>query len=287
MRNMILVCCCAVLALGALNGCNKLAEQTSDEAAESIAEAAMGGNADVEIDGDQVKIATEDGGVQTIAAGSGEFPEGWPASLPQYPGSKITAGSKNSQGEHVAYAISLSTGDGPGLVMAYYKEKALAAGFTLQSTISDGGRFADHYTSPEWNFNIGCTSEGNTTSVTLMLGTSGEGISTEGGEPLSMHSGKLPAGFPVDVVQVYPGAEIDNAASRGQEHLLTMKTADAPEAVFKFYEGYLTGSGWNKAAAADSEGTSMRSFEGEPGEIVVNVQKRDDGAFITVIYNQK
>jgi len=306
MRNMILVVGWIVLALGALAGCNKSSEQASDETAQSIASAATAGGAEVQGGAGQPAAAGGEGGSTAVIGGNATLPQGWPGSLPQYPGSKIVAAYTTGEGQHQAYAVNLSTSDSLEQVLAFYEEKALAAGYNKLSSVSSTDRGAAHYSSGTWKFNVTCTAAEGNTGIMLALGTTDEegegsaqpadGEGTEsgasgwddnGGQATEAYIGALPEGFPVEVVKPYPGAEIDNAASRGKEHLLTMTTKDASADVIKFYESYFGGRGWTKKDTVDADNNSMRGFQQGSDEVVLTAALKDGGTFITLVYTQK
>jgi len=298
MRNLILVCCCLTLAPGALAGCNKTADQSAGEAVGQVpgsptGAAAAGGQTGQSETGGQ-------GSSASAAAGGGtQLPEGWPASLPVYPNSEIVAAYSTGSGADQAFAVNLNTSATPEMVMAFYKEKALAAGFTQVNAVNDPERSFAHFTGEAWNFNVTCTASNGTTGVMLALGAtgaeggakSGEGHSGwedgEGGESTESNSGGQPESDIADILKQYPGGQIDNTVTRGAEHLMTQRTTDTADAVVKFYTDYFTGRGWVLEASIDSDAGMMRSFTGAAGQLTLNANPRDGGAFITLNYKEQ
>jgi hypothetical protein len=295
MRNMILVGCWVVVALGALAGCNQSGDQTSDEAAQSIASAATAGGAEIAGQAGQAETGGGEVSSTAVVGGNATLPQGWPDSLPQYPESKIvTAFSNTEEGNH-AFAVNLSTDDPVEQVMAFYDEQALAAGYNKLSEISGADKSVAHYSSGSWKFTVTCTAAGGHTGVMLALGTASEeevGSKTagegEGGtKTADAYSGALPADFPADVLKPYPGAEIEHASSRGKEHLLTMTTTDARPKVTEFYEAQFNGPGWTLVNSVDADDSSMRNFQHFGDIVVLTAADKDGGTFITITFTQQ
>jgi hypothetical protein len=83
-----------LLVLGA-SGCGKVADEVGEKAAENAIEASSGGNADIDIDGGEMSIETDEGTytadgsgevrIETAdgsyVAGTGELPDGWPTQV--------------------------------------------------------------------------------------------------------------------------------------------------------------------------------------------------------------
>jgi len=289
---MILIVGCAGLVLGALAGCNKGGSQETDEVAQNISSAATAGGAEV---AGQAEAGGGESGSTAVVGGNATLPQGWPDSLPQYPGSKIVTSFSNTEEGNHAFAVNLSTDDPVEQVMAFYDEKALAAGYNKLSSLSGEGKSVAHYSSGSWKFTVTCTAAGGHTGVMLALGTGGEeeagsaaaGEGEGSAEAADAYTGALPPDFPADVLKPYPGAEIDHASSRGKEHLLTMTTGDARAKVTEFYEAQFNGPGWTLVNSVDADNSSMRNFQHFGDIVVLTAAEKDGGTFITITYTQQ
>lgn len=100
------------------------------------------------------------------------LPEGWPAGLPQYPGSTISNVTRSAQGGRVVTTVVLSTGDQPASILSFYDDKAKAAGFEKKVSISSqNGGGTTTYEGPQSTFGVSVErrSEDKSTTVSLML----------------------------------------------------------------------------------------------------------------------
>lgn len=298
MRNLILVCCGLTLGLGILAGCNKTAEQAAGQAVEKVA-GAPDSSASAASQGGQADAAAQSGTTTAAAGGQVSMPSGWLESLPPYPDGKIIAAYSTGSAPDLAFMVKLSTPDSGEQVMAFYKDKALAAGFSQVNAVSGEEDSFARYTSKSWNFNVTCTTSKGTTEVMLALGAAGaegggksaadgnDGQAGDGGESAMTGAGGQPEADLAKILMQYPQAQVDNSVDRGTQHLMTQRTADAPAAVIKFYSDYFTGKGWVLDASIDSDAGMMRSFKRGAGQLVLNTNPRDDGTFITLNYKEQ
>ena len=179
-----------VCLLGA--ACNKVAEKASEAAAEQAIEAASGGQVDVDYSGDTMKVTDKETGVTTEVTGDGEsgswtmtdpetgettevkaetgtMPEGWPASLPQYPGSTIEMSQVMDSPDGRMLMVSLKCADATDMVTAFYADKAAAAGFKEMGNFStpEGGQTM--YESDTQALTVHYSPDEGGTDVTLQL----------------------------------------------------------------------------------------------------------------------
>ncbi len=141
MRGMLLLVILGSML--ALCACPASRQQAQERAAKQAIERAGASSPPAETGSGQgdVPVTTEPGGVEVGSKPAVVLPEGWPASLPAYPGAKITMGQHIGNGPTAALNIALETQDGPGDVLRFYDAKAKAAGFTntMQVNAQDGG----------------------------------------------------------------------------------------------------------------------------------------------------
>lgn len=98
-----------------------------------------GGTFTVETEGGGVRLSGEEKGVGEVSGHFGEdaeIPADFPKDLPVYPGSKVVAGIVAGEGG----MITLQTGDDPGKVADFYREKLAAEGWNLGSEMNLGGQ---------------------------------------------------------------------------------------------------------------------------------------------------
>lgn len=116
----------ALVLLGGslLVGCG----DSEEEQAEQAAEAVLGEDADVDIDGDSV---TFDDGDTSITSGSG-LPDGFPEDLPVLEG-EILSGMASDDGSTKNYSVIVSASGDPASAAAEVKGLLEDAGWTLES----------------------------------------------------------------------------------------------------------------------------------------------------------
>lgn len=140
MKRIALASFAVVFALSSF-GCGRLREKLAHKAVEE----GSSGN---------VTVTTPTGTVQTTSGGGAKLPDGWPSSVPLYPGASVTA----SMGTPVAKSVVFSTTDSAQKVHDYYK--AEVKGMKLATDIDANG-------SKVMAFRDG----GKTVSVTIAQGT--------------------------------------------------------------------------------------------------------------------
>lgn len=88
-------------------------------------------------DGVDITVNGPDGGkIQIAGEGSASLPEGFPESVPVYPGAKIMASVKGKD----SMMVTLTTADASKKVADFYNEKLKANGWTIEVTADiDGG----------------------------------------------------------------------------------------------------------------------------------------------------
>lgn len=120
-----------------LTACGEAAERAAEEAAENAIEDANGGNADVDIDGDEVTIENSDG---SVVVGGGDLPEGFPEDAVPLVG-EVKSGTAVDTGQGAGWTIGTESDGSVEDVFAEAVAKLEGAGFTNQSTL--GGTSAN------------------------------------------------------------------------------------------------------------------------------------------------
>lgn len=117
-----------------LSGCGKsVSQKVSEKATEKIIEAQSGGKADVDIDGKNIKVETDEGKME-----SGEdvkLPDDFPSDVYVIDG-KIK--STISDQENSGYTISVETDKSPAEVSKIYQEKLKGEGWDITATMDLG-----------------------------------------------------------------------------------------------------------------------------------------------------
>ena len=121
----------ALLILAA--GCQQAAQKAAEGMAERAIEAQSDGKVSADISGDTMTITDAETGEETIVKTGQGMPEGWPASLPQYPGSTVESSLSSETPEGRSSSVYLQTSDPPRKVADFYVGKAEAAGYKKQT----------------------------------------------------------------------------------------------------------------------------------------------------------
>ena len=117
---------CLLLAV-TVSGCGK--KTVTEKAMEKAFEDSMGGEANIDVDGDTVKIETEDG---TLQVGTSELPENWPEDIYIAEG-KITSASSHTDG---IFNVSIEASESVSDMQTKYKEELEKNGWTINMTFA-------------------------------------------------------------------------------------------------------------------------------------------------------
>jgi hypothetical protein len=93
----------------------------------------------VESEGGGLRFSGQEEGVGEVSGHFGEdaeIPADFPSDLPVYPGAKVVAGVVAGKGG----MVTLQTGDDPGEVADFYREKLAGEGWSLGSEMNLGGQ---------------------------------------------------------------------------------------------------------------------------------------------------
>lgn len=137
----LLVVVLVVAVVLALGGCAKISDKIGEEVGEKIVGSATG--TDVEVDGDEVTIQTDEGDV-TLNSTEGELPEDFPSDFPKYDDAKVDSTSSWASGEDVTFYVNLTSKDAAKDVYDWYKSELQGKGWTISGDTfmtgdSDGG----------------------------------------------------------------------------------------------------------------------------------------------------
>jgi hypothetical protein len=150
MKRIWLALVALTLASG-VTGCGKIREMIAGRAAEKAVETSTGGD---------VKISTGQGSL----TGSASMPAGWPSSVPQYPGSKVTTSMSTPQGK----TAILETTDAIGSVASFYK--SALSGMKLQADVDMGtSKVLTFNKGPQQNVSVTISQSGGKTMVTISV----------------------------------------------------------------------------------------------------------------------
>lgn len=116
MRKLLL----ALIVLSSVAGCDKIAEKLGHKVAEKAIEGASGGDVKVDSSKGGVTITGKDGTVVTGGTNS-KVPDGWPATVPIYPGAAVASAMTTP----TAKSVTLSTKDPKTKVVDFYKKSGL------------------------------------------------------------------------------------------------------------------------------------------------------------------
>jgi hypothetical protein len=172
--------------------CMKAAEKATEAAVEKSIEAQAGGDVDVDIDDGKMKVTDEESGSTMEVTGDEEggtwkmegeegtaevatgehasLPAEWPAELPQYPGSTVEMSQRIDTPEGAQFSVTLKTSDSKEQVVAFYSEKAKAAGYKEVGSMSIEETSQQFYESDRHTFMVTCNAEEGATIATLMFG---------------------------------------------------------------------------------------------------------------------
>lgn len=167
MRKLQAAVAVGVVVVG-LTGCGAAAEKAAEEATERAVEDATGGSAEVDLDGGEVQVDTEDG---SFSAGSAEIPEEWPDDVPVL--DEIVVVSSLFSADSGAGDITTISGSSaltPEELVDAYRDALPDWELEVDGTqAGDGGTFASVvFVNGERRFTVGAASgEGADTAVNL------------------------------------------------------------------------------------------------------------------------
>lgn len=136
----------AVIAVAGLSGCGKVAEVATEQAVE----AAVGSNADVDLENGTVTVTDENGGSVAIGEGT-DLPANWPAEIPAFDGGTLVMASVDADGAATGMWSTASTG---AESVAAYGQALTSAGFTNTSESTLGDLIGGEYTGKGYSVSV-------------------------------------------------------------------------------------------------------------------------------------
>lgn len=127
MKKLFIASFCILLAM-TLSGCGK--KTLTEKSMEKVLEDSMGGQANVEVDNDSIKIETNQGTMEVSS--NGELPENWPDDI------YVTAGDITSASSHDngIFNLSIETDESVSDMQAKYEEELKASGWGINMTFA-------------------------------------------------------------------------------------------------------------------------------------------------------
>lgn len=151
----------ALVSLSLLSGCDKLTEKLGQKAAEKAIEGASGGDVKVDTSNGGVTVTDKKTGAVSQAGVAAKLPDGWPSSVPIYPGSVVRTAMVASGGK----TVTLSVKDPPAKVVEFYKKSSLE----LESEMDLGGQHMMNFKNGSGNAIVMVGEAGSETMVSLTL----------------------------------------------------------------------------------------------------------------------
>jgi len=172
MRIVLGIAVLLLLVLAA--SCQQAARKSAESAAERAVETASGGKVSADINGETVKITEKETGRESVVKTGQGMPEGWPASLPQYPGSTVVSSVATDTPEGKAFQVMLHTTDTSEAVAKFYLQKAEAAGFKKQTEVTRPEGSMMMFESSDRSFMVNVVAAEGGCDLTLHLAPKGQ-----------------------------------------------------------------------------------------------------------------
>jgi hypothetical protein len=161
------------------------------------------------------------------------LPPEWPADFPPFPGAELTYCAPNGGGPETGYTARLLTAAPGEKVLEFYRGKADSAGLSVQSYANAAESGAAYFHGEKLDFTAGYDLTDDGTRVTLMF------IPVVETPQVPTGSGLIPPNFPVDILPLYPGAEVLSAENMPMNNFLDMHAEDTTlKEVLDFYQEY-------------------------------------------------
>lgn len=135
-----------------------------EEAAERIIENMTGGQVDIDADGDEVTVKTDQGTYTT----ADKLPADFPSDVPVYAGAKVV-GSVTADGAQGGMYVGLETTAAVDDVIAWYRSEVKARGWTVQTDATVSGSLILSATKDTRVLSVGIAQDDGTVSITLTV----------------------------------------------------------------------------------------------------------------------
>jgi hypothetical protein len=139
----------------------------AEKAMEDAIEQETGGEAQVDMDGDSMRIETDEGVFTT----GQELQADWPKDVPVYPGAEVQfSAMMNEDADAPGAGAMFTTSDGVEKVVAYYKAELEANGWTISATMGNAGSSFLGATKGEQVVSVAVAQVDGQTSITIGIG---------------------------------------------------------------------------------------------------------------------
>ena len=147
-------------------GCGeKGAEKAAEEVMEKAIESNMGGNAEVDIEKESLRIQTEEGEMTMTAGDSVKLPADFPRDVFLYKGANLSTAMELPEG----FNLLFQTKDDPSKVSEAYLTEMEAKGWSKEMTMDIGSRKMMVFKKDERIANVSIASHEEMTQITLTV----------------------------------------------------------------------------------------------------------------------
>jgi hypothetical protein len=228
----------------------------------------------VDFEDGQVKVTSSENGAEVTLGGEGaEMPKDWPAAFPLYPGAtlKLSYLRKEDGGSRV---VMLTATEVPDKLIAFYRAKSLAEGFSLVSEQRTPGNWTQSYVTATRSFNLAVQGAAASLDVSLQLMEGRSNSIPQAAEVYWQGVDGLPPAWPLELLPPYPDGSINAAAYMPEEGVLKYRiqliTARPATAVHDFYRRAALKAGLIELKLDGVNAAISRSYEGKVGRLEVN-----------------
>jgi len=165
MKAVVLAAVSVALVLAV--GCGR---KKGSAARDAAVRAFSGGSVEMDSDGEGARIRTPDGTVTVAGPRGGKLPPGFPANVPQYPGSSVV----HSVVAEDAMGVTLQSPDSLQAITDYYKREMKANGWKEEGAIAMGESAMLAYSMGGTTVNIVISDTGDARMITLGIAPSGD-----------------------------------------------------------------------------------------------------------------
>lgn len=153
-----------LVSMLAVNGCGK---SRQEKMAEKAIEAQTGGQADVNLDKQQMTIETKEGDKMQIAGGEEglKVPADFPKDIHVYPGAKVEASFKSNDNVQ----LHLGTADPVAKVIAQYQAQLKKEGWAEKTVTQTAESSMIEYTKDSRTVIVNASAEGKQTRIMIMI----------------------------------------------------------------------------------------------------------------------
>ena len=105
---------------------------------------------------------------------------------------------------------------------------------------------------------------------------------TETGVTLK-NDGKLPAGFPLDLLKPYPGAAVTQSSANGADSMCSLTTTDSTQQVLDFYADHLANRGFTEQVTKDLGVGRLVKYVGPDCVVSVTAVDQDGSTLVNLV----